>query len=227
MWRTLAVVTTLGAGCSKCAGPAVPDAGPPVPDAGSATAARPLTGDGGLDDATLLAFYARDCAYVVQRPDATDGGTARADECVAHEREGGGAPDPFGCTAGGEACRDGCGESCLSCAAECSGSCTTCRTGCEAEPPGQREACVTTCAKARLKCREACLSAREGCLNQACAMLQSACEDDAQRKRQKACPDCTELGQCLLEPENKDDPGRCLIRHPQNAGECLDWCAVP
>lgn len=214
------------AGCSKCSSDkAAPDAAVQLaavtaPDAATARA----TEDAGVGDDTLIAEYAKSCSHVVEQAYYEYDEDKRGDECIARNLDQSCAPDLFDCYSKGEECKKGCGTSCQSCSEKCVGSCDTCKSGCAKQPPGQREACVTTCAKARLQCRNDCMKERGTCLESTCATLESTCEDEGNRKRQKACPDCAELGNCMWEPGYKEDHARCLERYPQNAKECLEWC---
>ena len=221
--RWLAVVLLLG-GCSKCSSETtVPDAAVAVvvPDASAPVA---TVADAGPEEDALVTAYARDCAFVVEQSYYEYDEDKRGDECVARNIDQSCAPDLFDCYAKGEDCRKGCGTGCQACTEECVSSCGTCREACAKAPAGQREVCVTACAKSRLKCRNDCLSKRSACLETSCATLESTCEDEGERKRKKACPDCTELGNCMWEPGFKEDHARCLERYPSNAKECLEWC---
>lgn len=223
----MAAAVVLGWGIACTGGGDTTDAPTPKPWGGSKApdldpSVRPDPGQGGgggggggaSRDAAVQA-YLRDCHHVFPFDSEYDVAGDATNECLAREFDQNCSPDLYGCYDAGETCRDACGKPCDACQDACAGVCDDCVEDCS----GKSKTCKHPCAVKRADCRTTCLDAKQAC-ESACGTQESTCYEDAEKKKAKLCPRCSEIGACLMD----GSPEQCKKQIP-SPSECFEWCS--
>ncbi|MFO0598239.1 MAG: hypothetical protein U0228_23245 [Myxococcaceae bacterium] len=214
--------TCLGCGAKEAAPAPTPP--PPAPVAVIDAGPRELPYEvkqGAPDREKLVALFTEQCTREIEIEFDDMEGPRAGGECRTIAFDQNCAPDTFGCFDGVVKCRENCSEPCLKCQQACGTSCDGCKAKC-----GQDAACLKSCAEARADCWTNCLYDTQDCRAKACNAQYQKCEDDADARVKKTCPDCEKIRQCLLKSWYGDGgpADACLL--PGNAKECFEWCGA-
>lgn len=128
------------------------------------------------------------------------------------------SPDHFGCWDAEQKCQAECADPCKTCQTKCGDVCDTCKTKCTGDE------CKTVCAQERADCRLECLYKVQTCRSDTCNAKYQACEDEGNAMKQRLCPECSAISECLMKTGGEGERGACLPEG--NAKECLEWCWV-